>query len=529
MKKWVWNNFKKCRKEIFFSLLCIVLYTFSMVIAPISVRLIVSKINVDQTDIVYLVIGILILLGVYLLQTFINIIWNISLDKFGGKFIMELSDELQHIIISSDFSQIEKIGVNRIKSILYSDVFDCFRIFGNFIPTMISALVVLIFCTVYSFTINLSTTLIIICACLFGFLLTLVSRKRLNFVGKKTNYAMKEIYANDVDFCDNINEIKTNLLLNNEILKNEEKVNNFLKTAIKEDTRSFFWSGITTSYNAVISIGVSLYVAFYTKTDILQNVLLYTVLVALMISSIERIENSLYRIFKLKNSLDNISLVYSIELDKGDISIKTINEIIFKNLNYSFDEQKVLNDINISLKSGDIIKIDGPNGSGKSTIIKLLMKIYHAPKGSIYINSIDYRELAYNDYISKILYVGQDEKLHNATIKKYLKNVAKDFNEMELEEYATKFELDLNKEIIDNGMNLSVGQRKKILFLKCVFLYSKVDVIILDELFAGVDFETKRIMFDFINENLKDKIVLIINHEADEINYTNRISMNDFN
>lgn len=528
MKRWVLVAFSKCKKEILFSFICILLLTCSMIACPIGLKYIVNKFESDSS-LKQLIIGIVIMLGIYLIQTGVTIIWNLSLDQLGGKFIMYLSDDLMKKLVNSDYIDVEAIGINKVKSILFSDVFDCFRIFGNFIPTIVSSFFILSFCVAYSFTIEITTTIIIICACLVGLFLTIISRKRLNFVGKKTNIALKEIHALDVDFCDNINETKTNQLLGFQIDKNERSMNHFIKTAKKEDFRSFFWSGIISSYNAIISISVSMFVAFYTKANIIQNILFYTVLTSLIISSIERMENSLHCVFKLKNSIDNVSLIYSINEYDGKDEIKSIDELNIKNLTYGFIDNIVLNDVSLSFKKGDLIKLEGVNGSGKSTLIKLLLQVYFAPKNTIMVNGMDYRKISMKSYLSRILYVGQDEKIQNVALIDYHKNIIENLDLKKYEELMSFLDLDFNKEITDNGLNLSAGQRKKVLLVKLFMSFMTKDVIILDELFASLDQKTKEYLSSFINDKLKDKIVIIVNHEDDEINYTKRISMTDLN
>ena len=524
MDRFIKKSFLKSKKELGVSLICILFYTISMIAIPITVKIIVENFDKNENDVFSLIIAFFILVGVYICQTIINILWNLSLDKLGGRFIANISNDMIYRLTHSDYQEIEKIGLPKIKSILYSDVFDCFRLFGNFIPNIISSIIVVAFCVVYSFLIDINTTFIILIACLLGFFLTIISKKRLNLVGKQTNLAMKKIYANDVDVCDNINEIKINDLINYELDKNDEYINGFVKTAQKEDCVSFFWSGLVNGYNEIIGIFVSLFIAFYTNGSILQNVLFYTVLVSLILSHVEKIENSLHRSFKLKPSIDNVSMVYHLDVYAGKDSLSQIELIRLDNLGFGYSNT-IFDGLNLEFKKGDVIKLEGINGSGKSTLIKLLLQVYHPHKGNILVNGIDYRNYELSNYLSKIVYVGQDEKLINLKVIDYHKKIfSSNFDEKKYKSICENLNLDCEKDIIDNGLNLSQGQRKKALLIKFLLCVDK-DLIVLDEVFAGLDVETKKYLSDFINQLSKNKILIIVNHEDDEINYTRTIRL----
>jgi ABC-type transport system involved in cytochrome bd biosynthesis fused ATPase/permease subunit len=131
------------------------------------------------------------------------------------------------------------------------------------------------------------------------------------------------------------------------------------------------------------------------------------------------------------------------------------------------------------------------------------------------INDNDLSLIDKRSYLNKTIYIGQDEKLENLKIIDYHKLILKDcFDLDKYEIICNKLNIDYNYVIENNGLNLSLGQRKKLLLVKLFMMYKNKDLIILDEIFAGLDNITKKYVTDFIKDNLNNKIVIIVDHES---------------
>ncbi len=507
------NIFFKCKKELLICLFAIILNTFSIVIIPISINFYIRKIDTNNFEINHLLITFLILFSLYLVQALFSILWYLSLDLFGPKFIMKLKEEMMNKIIYSDYLEIERIGINKIKSILFSDTFDAFRIYGFFYPKIFSSLFIIISMIIYSLFINTKATLFLLCGCLIGFIITLLIRRRLSSVGRITNKAIKNIQASDIDFCDNIVEIKTNMIDNYFYNINDYNMNKFRIAAQKEDSKTQFYQGIIDGYNCTLSIIVSLFIAYFTKSFVIENILFYSIVTDLIISGFSIMESNLRQIFKLKVCFENIDMVLQLKNNNGKYKIDNVFKIKFENVNFKYLDKNILNNLNLDFKP-NLYMLKGKNGSGKSTLIKAIMGIYNINDGAIRINDINLTDIDKNSYLNKILYVGQDEKLQNLKIIDYHKLLLKElFDEEKYISLCNTFNIDFNSIIENNGLNLSVGQRKKILLIKLFMAFSNKDLIILDEIFAGLDLSSKRLVREFIKENLKNKIVILVDHE----------------
>ena len=77
----------------------------------------------------------------------------------------------------------------------------------------------------------------------------------------------------------------------------------------------------------------------------------------------------------------------------------------------------MLNNINLTIKTGEFVAIVGMSGCGKSTLVNLIPRLYNPNSGSILINNIDIKDLKLNTLRDSISYVGQDTILFNDTVR----------------------------------------------------------------------------------------------------------------
>lgn len=531
MQKMKHNKIKvlsKCKKEILISMIWIILISAISISIPMLTKLILEIIENQENTILFLIYGLLALSIVYVIQIFINIKWNISLDKFGGKFIDELSTICIKKLVQSRQDEVEKIGLNKIKGILFHDILDYFRIVGGFIPVMISSFVILLFCFVISLTINWQLTIILVGSIVIGVILSIISRNRLSQVGKTTNTSLKNMNSNHIDFVDSMIEIKINQLEAGAIEKSHTHINDFVVKAKKEDKRTVFWSGLIENYNSIITIAISFLIAFATSDGVINHLIFYTILTNLMITNALKIERNLHQIFKLKGSIDNVKLLVSLESRPGELKIEEINSIAFHDVSFSYPNTPVFEHQTITIQKGDIVKIQGENGSGKTTLLKLILNLYRTTSGIVLVNDININEINYQQFLSRVLFLGQDEKIPNGTLFQYLMMCSKkNLDRNEVREYMDQIglELDENACIENNGLKLSPGQRKKILLLKMLVCLEARDFVILDEVAAGLDQNAKEWLYQFLNKKRHDKIFLVINHEHDTIQYNQVISL----
>lgn len=214
------------------------------------------------------------------------------------------------------------------------------------------------------------------------------------------------------------------------------------------------------------------------------------------------------------------------ELDKPNLVFQG-GDIEFNDLSFAYEEnQKLIEDLNLNVKSGQTVAIVGPTGAGKTTLVNLLMRFYEPQKGAIYLDAQNIAEVkrdsvraAYgmvlqetwllrSSIFDNIAYGKSDGSASEAEVIEAAKKAqAHDFI-MQLEEgYQTK--------LASASANLSTGQ-KQLLTLARVFI-SKPDMLILDEATSDIDTRTEILVQKAFAELMKGKTSFIIAHRLSTI------------
>jgi len=225
--------------------------------------------------------------------------------------------------------------------------------------------------------------------------------------------------------------------------------------------------------------------------------------------------------------------------DKGKIVVKSIDEIRFENVFFSYGtDRNILQNVSFTLKKNNgKIAIVGKNGSGKSSIIKLLMGFYENYEGKISINGRNLCELSKGDYRKRISVLYQDFRLFSMTVDQ---NVSMEYesSEEKVNEFLKKVKVYekikslpdqnrtiLSKEFDKDGIYLSGGEQQKIGLARSLFRNS--DVLILDEPFSNMDCISIDSILKEIENVYLDKIIILITHDLHNLYGIDRILLLD--
>ncbi|MEO0088355.1 MAG: ABC transporter ATP-binding protein [candidate division WOR-3 bacterium] len=211
-----------------------------------------------------------------------------------------------------------------------------------------------------------------------------------------------------------------------------------------------------------------------------------------------------------------------IEDKKEAKEIKDFSEIILENINFSYNNEPILDNINLVIKKGEKIGIAGTVGSGKTTFIKILLKLLKPNKGKIWVkennNIYDYEDLKSGSLRKLFSYVPQDSFIFSDTIYNNL-SLGKDLKPEELDYFIklVNFEEELKemrdgiKELVgERGTGLSGGQKQKLSLLRA--LLEKRPILILDDATSNLDSETELKIINRIINEFKDLTIIIVSH-----------------
>ena len=227
-----------------------------------------------------------------------------------------------------------------------------------------------------------------------------------------------------------------------------------------------------------------------------------------------------------KASLRRINdfLNFDNDLDSGEESINDIETIEFKNMNFSYNEnQKLIENLNLTIKRGQKVAIVGPTGAGKTTLINLLMRFYDPVSGDILVNNKPYSSIKKKSLRQNIGMVLQDTWIYSGTILDNIRYFKQSANEEEVYEAARKAHADVFINTLPDGYmtlasnrsGLSEGQRQMSAIARVMLLNPQL--VILDEATSNIDTRSEKLITDAFDQIMKEKTSIVIAHRLSTI------------
>ena len=220
---------------------------------------------------------------------------------------------------------------------------------------------------------------------------------------------------------------------------------------------------------------------------------------------------------ELAGALDfvDIDLRYNVE-SNGNVRIEHVNEITIESKSIGYEDNILLANVFAKFDVGDIVFLTGESGRGKSTIAKMIAKLNL--NDGVKINNYDIKDINNEDVRKKILYISQKTELlptsiiNNITLGEHYSDDVLD--NLYAEPFMDKIiDLGLDTEIQENRANISGGDAQKIILARTILM--DPDVLILDESFNSIDFETGKDIMTYIRDKFNGRIIILISHSQE--------------
>ena len=190
--------------------------------------------------------------------------------------------------------------------------------------------------------------------------------------------------------------------------------------------------------------------------------------------------------------------------------------IEIENLTKKFGKTVSLNNVTLSLKSGDSIALMGANGAGKTTLTRLIMGYYHPDAGGVKIEGFD--PIKHRTQILRsVSFVPQLPPPIKLSLRELITYICKSsgVQESEIYRYAEEMKLDLGANLNKSFFKLSGGMKQK--FLIAVSLAKKSKIMIYDEPTANLDPKARDDFYRLLKEREEETLSLFVTHRIDEV------------
>lgn len=483
-----------------------------------------------------------------ILMAIIALIFGALSGKFAAEagmgFAKNIRSGLFEKIQGYSFANVDKFSTASLVTRLTTDVTNTQNAFMMIIRMAIRAPIMLIGATIMAVSINAQLSMI--------FLISIpVLSLTLFFIGKNAHprfLAMLEKYdgLNEKvqDFIVNIRVVKAFVREDHEesrFLENAKQVRDaqlnaeklvilnmpIMQLTIYTSVVAILWFGGNMVIDGTFNIGQMSSFIMYIMQVLISLMMISMIFIMMIISraSFSRIIEGLEE----KPTLDDEGTDPNLQPNDGTIE--------FKNVSFSYTndpDNVVLNQIDLSIKSGETIGIIGGTGSSKTTLVQLIPRLYDVLSGEVVVgghNVKDYRLNVLRDNVAMVL---QNNVLFSGTIKDNLKWGNEHATDAEVEvaakaaqahDFITSFPNGYDTDLGQGGVNVSGGQKQRLTIARALLKNPKV--MILDDSTSAVDTATDAKIRTVFKDSFDDVTTLIIAQRVSSISDADRIIVLD--
>lgn len=198
--------------------------------------------------------------------------------------------------------------------------------------------------------------------------------------------------------------------------------------------------------------------------------------------------------------------------------------IEFEGVWFRYEDRDILKNINLKVKTGDVLALIGPSGSGKSTFLDLILRFYDPQKGRILLDGIDIKDLSIASLRAKTGIVTQETILFNDTVKANIAYGNINMGQAEIEaaakqafahEFIARLPQGYDTIIGDRGFKLSGGERQRIAIARAIL--KNPPILLLDEATSQLDSQSEKLVQNALDVLMRGRTVFIVAHRLSTV------------
>ncbi len=211
--------------------------------------------------------------------------------------------------------------------------------------------------------------------------------------------------------------------------------------------------------------------------------------------------------------------------------------IEFRHLSFLYGTREVLSDVSFSVRAGETVAIVGATGSGKSTLVNLLPRLQNPPRGTVFIDGRDVRDIPLKDLRGMIGFVPQEPFLFSDTLADNLAfgvpglaqsdraRVETAAGVAQLDKDVRDFPHGYETMVGERGITLSGGQKQRTAIARAVVTNPRI--LILDDALSAVDTYTEEEILARLRGVMKERTAIIISHRISTVRDADQIIVLD--
>lgn len=268
----------------------------------------------------------------------------------------------------------------------------------------------------------------------------------------------------------------------------------------------------------------------------LVQFVIYAIMVAGSVAALSEIWGELQRaagaterLVELLRAQDEVTDPEQAEQFKG----RARGEIRFENVTFQYParpETSALDDVDLTIASGETVALVGPSGAGKTTIIQMILRFYDPVSGRITLDGTDLRDMARSDFRNQLALVPQDPVIFATSAMENIRFGRPSASDAEVKEAAkiaaahafiNALPDGYDSYLGERGVMLSGGQKQRIAIARAIL--RDAPVLLLDEATSALDAESERAVQTAVDALSKDRTTIIVAHRLATVKKADRI------
>tara|TARA_B100001057_G_scaffold500944_1_gene619041 strand:+ start:14680 stop:16368 length:1689 start_codon:yes stop_codon:yes gene_type:complete len=486
----------------------------------------------------------ILLLVIFITKNLLLVYLNYWQYKFLGNIQLDLASKL----ISNYLKMPYKFFINSNTTIMVKNIDESqnFTTYLNAILNIVLETIIIIAILILLLKINFTFTIL---AALFTLLISFIfySTTKLKLVrwSKERMSISRKFLKEILETLNSVREIKTYKKENIFVDLNNQNLSDQIKIAIKTNMLKILPRSIYEVSFIFLICMFLLYLSF-------SNILLINILPTLslfiaagikLIPSGNKIlsQYQIARMCKLSIEVLNKELKKQLSIEKKisdnkkkiiDLDLKNLK---IKDLNFSYDNKKIFENLNLEFKKGKIYGIIGPSGSGKTTLANLILGLLNQQSGEILINDnykLEEIENSFQSFLPQKIFMLDNTIKANIVFDPNQKEINEDtlnnvIKTSKLGEFIESLKLKTDERVGENATKLSGGQMQRLAIARAI--YHDSQLIIFDEPTSSLDKENEEKIFESISSLKQNKILIIISHSDEVLKYVDHKILIDNN